>query len=81
MDTETMKEIDENTKGKEYVVLMVNEGVRISDIISKATTEIVDGEFPTVHVEDTKKDISKYIFDCIDYTLEEKQIPLSEQCH
>lgn len=55
-----------------YTVLIVSEGIQMSDIISNAAAEIVDGEFPTVHVEDMKKDISKHAFDCIDYTLEEK---------
>ena len=72
MDTETVKEINKNTKTKEYVVLMESKGIRMSDIISKAATEIVDGEFPTVHIEDMKEDMSKRIFDYIDYTLEEK---------
>ena len=38
-----------------YIVLAISDGIQMSDIISKATAEIVDSEFPTVHVEDIKK--------------------------
>ncbi len=39
-----------------YIVLAKSEGIQMSDVISKAAAaEIVDGEFPTVHVEDMKK--------------------------